>query len=81
MQLANGKCQEPDCSCNRQVCYEVTTSCVEINGMYKNGHRFYWSSSNFHVNKNQSKIFNIDVLLASGFVLSGNSYNKIQMFF
>ena len=30
MQLANGKCQEPDR--NRQVCYEVIASCVEING-------------------------------------------------
>ena len=81
LQLANGKCREQECSCSREVCCEVTGNCVEINATCRNGHRFYWSSSKFHINKNQSKIFDINLLLASGIILSGNSYTKIRVLF
>ena len=81
MQLASGKCQEAHCDANREVSYEVNGSCLQLSGMCQNGHRFNWSSSEFHINKNQAKIFDSNVLLASVIVLSGNSYAKIKMLF
>ena len=81
MQLANGKCQEMNCELRRDVFYEVTAGCVIIKGFCQNGHQFSWSSSEFHTNKNHSKIFDSNVILASAVVLSGNSFAKIKMFF
>ena len=72
------------CEANHEVSYEINGSCLQLlqlSGVYQNGHRFYWSSSEFHTNKNQAKIFDSNVLLASVIVLSGNSYAKIKMLF
>ena len=60
MQLASGKCQEAHC----EVSYEVTGSCLQLSEVCQNGHRFYWSSSEFHTNKNQANIFDSNVLFA-----------------
>lgn len=81
MQLVNGKCQEINCELRRNVCYEVTAGCVLIKGFCQNGHRFCWSSSQSHTNKNHAKIFDSNLLLSSAIVLSGNSYAKIKMLF
>ena len=81
MQLANGKCQDINCELRRDVFYEVTAGCVLIKGFCQNGHRFCWSSSEFHTNKNHAKIFDSNLLLSSAIVLSGNSYAKIKMLF
>jgi len=43
--VTSGKCHELDCSSTCKVCYEVTATCVEINGMCQNGYHFYWSFS------------------------------------
>jgi len=80
IQLANGKCQEINCELSREVFYEVTAGCVLIKGSCKNGHRFFWSSSEFQANRSHAKIFDINVL-SSAIVLSGNSYAKIKMLF
>lgn len=53
---------------------EVTASCILIKGVCQNGNQFCW-------NKIHAKIFDINVLLASAIVLSGNSYTKIKMLF
>ena len=81
MELASGKCQVANCRHNRQVSYEVTSCCLQVNGVCQDGHRFHWSSSEFHVNKNHTKIFDINLLLSSVIIVSGNSFNKIQMLF
>jgi len=78
LQLAHGKCRDQECNCSRKVCYEVAGSCIEINGTWD---RFYWSSSEFHINKNHSKKFDSNLLLASGIFLLGNSYTKIRVLF
>ena len=79
MQLASSKCQEAHCEANREVSYEINGSCLQLSGVYQNGHRFYWSSSEFHTNKKQANIFDSNVPLASVIVLSGNSYTNIKM--
>ena len=81
MQLASGKCQEAHCDANREVSYEVNGSCLQLSRMCQNSHRYKWSSSEFHINKSQAKIFDSNVLLASVIALSGNSYAKIKMLF
>jgi len=40
MELACGKCQEVNCAKTRQVAYEVTGCCLQINGVCQDGHRF-----------------------------------------
>ena len=72
MELASGKCQVANCRHNCQVSYEVTGCCLQVNGVCQDGHRFHWSSSEFHVNKNHTKIFDVNLLLASVIVVSGN---------
>ena len=81
MQLARGGCQESNCIHSCQVCYKIVSSCIEIDGICRNGHRFYWSSSDFHTSSGNTKIFDSNLLLASGIVLSGNSYAKIDKLF
>ena len=81
MELAGGKCQAANCRHNRQVAYEVTGCCLLISGVCQDGHQFNWSSSEFHANKNHTKIFDINLLLASAIVLSGNSFAKVKMLF
>lgn len=81
MQLASGKCQEAHCEANRGVSYEVNISCMQLSGVCPNGHRFYWSSSNYHINKNKVQMFESNLLLASVVVFSGNSYTKVKRMF
>ena len=81
MELASGKCQVANCRHNCQVSYEVTGCCLQLNGICQDGHRFHWSFSEFHVNKNHTKISDVNLLLASVIIVSGNSFNKIKMLF
>lgn len=81
MELAGGKCQAANCIHSRQVAYEVTGCCLQLSGVCQGGHRFNWSSSEFHVNKNHAKMFDINLLLASAIVVSGNSFAKVKMLF
>ena len=37
------------------------------------------ASSEFHANKNHTNIFDINLLLASAIVVSGNSFTKVKM--
>lgn len=79
MELASRKCQAINCRYACQVSYEVTGCCLQLSGVCQDGHRFYWSSSEFHTNKNRTKIFDVNLLLASAIVLSGNNFTKIKM--
>ena len=81
MQLASGKCQEAHCEANREVIYEITGSCLQLSGVCSNGHRFHWSSSKHHINKNQAHIIESNLLLASVIIFSGNSYTKVKRMF
>ena len=72
LELASGKSQEFNCVKTQQVAYEVTRCCLQINRVCQDGVRFNWSSSNFHVNKNRTRIFDINLLVASVIVVSGN---------
>jgi len=81
LDLASGKCQEAHCGKTRQVAYEVIGCCLQISGVCRDGHRFNWSSSEFHMNKNHTKIFDVNLLLASALVVSGNSFSKVKMLF
>jgi len=40
--------------------------------------QIFWSSSDFHTSSGNTKIFDSNLLLASGIVLSGNSYAEID---
>ena len=65
----------------KYVTYELTGCCLQLSGVCQDGHRFNWSSSEFHTNKNQTKIFDINLLMASAVVVSGNSFTKVKMLF
>ena len=47
-------------------------------GCCENDHVLDWASSDFHRNKNGSRIFSINLSLASAIVLSGNRFVKIS---
>ena len=81
MQLAGVKCQEAHCEAKHEVSYEVTGSCIQLSGVCSNGHRFYWSSSKCNINKNQARMFESNLLLASVVVFSGNGYSKVKRLF
>ena len=81
LDLAGGKCQATNCRQTRQVTYELTGCCLQLSGVCQDGHRFNWSSSEFHTNKNHTKIFDINLLMASAVVVSGNSFTKVKMLF
>jgi len=81
LELARAGCHEVDCMHTRQVSYKVVSSYTEIEGTCPNGHPFHWLSSNFHSTSKNAKISDTNLLMASGTVLSGNSYAKIAKFF
>jgi len=83
LELAKGKCQTANCVHTREISYEITGCCLELNGVCKAGHRFYWSSSGVQTNgsRPKSKIFDVHILLTSAIIFSGNSFTKIKLLF
>lgn len=81
LELARIRCHEVDCMHSHQVSYTVVSSYIEVKGTCPNGHTYYWTSSDFHTTNRNAKISDSNLLLASGIILSGNSYAKICKFF
>ena len=76
--LVGIKCLEAGCGSPIDVDY---SSCLTMVGCCGNGHVLDWVLSDFHTNKNGSRIFNINLSLTSATILSGNSFAKISMLF
>ena len=79
--LIGGKCPEINCESPIDIDYSISGCCLIMFGLCENGHVLDWASSDFHINKNGSRIFNINLSLASAIVLSGNCFNKISTCF
>lgn len=81
LELATGKCQEPDCA---QTCpvtrYKIYGCCIVIQGQYSRGHKFVWASSEMLMNRSKNKLFKNNLLFSSAVVLSGLSYYKVSDF-
>jgi len=77
-QLVGTKCHESECGSPINIDYDVSGCCLVMFGCCANGHRLDWASSDFHTNKNGSKIYNINVALSAAIIFSGNSFSKIS---
>lgn len=81
LQLFRGKCREINCSLQCKTCYELVGCCLQVRSSCEQGHSFEWTSSDYHVNKNKSKMFDTNLSVASAIVASGNCFAKMQLFF
>ena len=81
LELAKVRCHEVDCWHTHEVFYRIVSSYIEIDGICPNGHQFHWVSSDFHTTSKNAKISDSNLLIASGIILSGNSYAKITKCF
>jgi len=67
-----------NCTSTIDIDYGMSGCCLTMIGCCGNGHVLDWTSSDFHTSKNGSRIFNINLSLASAIVVSGNSFVKIS---
>ena len=81
LELVGVKCQENNCESVISVGYELCGCCIKLYGCCTNGHKLEWVSSDFHLNNNGSRVYNINIDLASAVILSGNSFAKLATFF
>lgn len=81
LELVGVTCPKGNCESSINVGYELCGCCMKIYGCCTNAHKLDWVSSDFHLNNNGSRIYNINISLASAVVLSGNSFTKMSTFF
>lgn len=81
LELVGVICPENHCGSVINVGYEFYGCCIKLYGCCSNGHKLDWVSSDFHSNNNGTRIYNINIDLASTIVLSGNSFAKLSTFF
>ena len=61
-----------------EVDYKIIGCCLQVSGCCTSGHRLDWASSNFHLNQNNSKIYDSNLSLVAAIILSGNNFVKMD---
>ena len=79
--LFKDKCHHAQCSARCKLKSQLIGSCLLVQGVCENGHGFNWESSDSHVNESSVKLFENNLRLVSAIVVSGNSFNKIDLLF
>ena len=69
------------CTSQIDVDYEIIGSCLQVCGCCTSGHRLDWASSDFHLNQNNSRIYNSNLSLVAAIILSGNNFAKMNICF
>ena len=80
LQLFRGSCREMNCSSPCNASYEIVVCCIQVQSTCEQGHSFEWSLSDYHVNRNRSRVFNTNISVASGIFASGNCFAKMELF-
>ena len=79
--LIGTKCHMSNCDGNYKLNFETSGCCLLIKGSCENGHSFNWTSSDVVHSSSGKKVFSDNLHVSSAIVLSGNSLNKIELFF
>ena len=79
--LFKNKCNHELCTACCKLGIQFVGSCLLVNSMCESGHRFEWQSSDCHINEKHVKLFENNLRLVSAIVVSGNSFNKIDLLF
>jgi len=79
--LIGTKCHQSNCSGTYKLNFETCGCCLLIQGSCDNGHSFCWTSSDIVHSSSGKKVYSDNLNVASAIVLSGNSFNKIELFF
>ena len=69
------------CIAQCKLTFQLVGSCLLVQGVCEIGHRFEWQSSDYHVNDSNVKLYENNRCLVSAIVVSGNSFNKIDLLF
>ena len=80
LQLFRWKCREIDCSLPCNISYELVGCCLQVRSTCEQGHSFEWTSSDYHINRNRSRVFDTNLSVASPIVASGNCFAKMELF-
>ena len=70
-----------NCDGNYKLNFETSGCCLLIQGSCENGHSFNWTSSDVVHSSFGKKVFSDNLRVSSAIVLSGNSFNKIELLF
>lgn len=81
LELVGEHCRERDCLNALKFTTNICGCVLTIQGSCKDGHVFYWSSSEELCSQNGSKVMKDNLCLAAAVVLSGNQFSKIKMMF
>ena len=79
--LFQNVCQHDDCTGSSKVTnVKIETGCCQISWQCSKGHLGSWSSSSVLCNKGGKDVYTSSILLAIGVLLTGNDYDKINLF-
>ena len=79
--LFKDKCHHGLCTARYKLRIQFVGCCQLVNGVCESGHKFEWQSSDCHVNEKHVKLYENNLRLVSAIVVSGNSFNKIDLLF
>ena len=78
LELFGERCLMGSCTSQIEVHYKIIGCCLQVSGCCTSGHRLDWASSNFHLNQNNSKIYDSNLSLVAAIILSGNNFAKMD---
>ena len=81
LELVGENCREHNCSNTLKYSANICGCVLTIQGSCKDGHLFYWSSSEELYSQTGSKVMLDNLCLVGAIVLSGNQFSKIKLMF
>lgn len=81
LQLFGRKCLVDSCTSQIDVDYKISGSCLQVYGCCTSGHRLDWASSDFHLNQNNTRIYNSNLSLVAAIILPDNNFAKMKDLF
>ena len=78
LELFGKRCLIGSCTSQIEVDYKIVGCCVQVYGCCTSGHQLDRASSDFHLNQNNSKIYDSNLSLVAAIILSGSNFAKLD---